>query len=475
MYAECGIGNSYAYTNPCIHNERDGLESRHKLAIPFPMAEGNAATRSRRLFESRIQSFAEKFRSFGIAKMSMSEYVEKYTGQMKTRYAHALKTYEERGWDLKDSRISSFVKMERVLNYVSDYQLPGARKVDPRLIHPRTPLYNLCLGVYLKPLEQQLKRFRRFGLRTQVKGCSLEQRAEILERHLARAGEDCLIYKVDSSRWDGHVNKYTLQQEHRVYKTVYQGDRNMVDLLNCQYRSVCRSVNGIRYTLESRCSGDVNTSLGNHILNMCMIESYMLDKVGNNRHWSYVCDGDDALIFVRKGTPMNVEGFSEHFRAFGQKVVCEGPVPLRELEFCRSKLYRGPKGSTLVRDPRRVLGGMLTVFKHLNNLPSYYKQIALGETHVSAGVPIVQEFAHYVLNNTDRYVTGSKKEVKLWKSDMDYFTRFYDLDSGAHPMVQYTPEQLVQYLDLWDIDLAEYELILFSIRNFRFQHLHFDW
>lgn len=465
-YQVCGIGIEYAYMASCMANEVDGLYSRHSLDIPVVV--GYEADCSRRKFTNRMMSFMNWFKCQGVFALEPKDYIERYSGQMRKRYEDAYDLYLARGYWPGDAHVKSFVKAERVVAY-SDYRAIH-KKVKPRLIHPRKPLYNLLLGCFLKPLESSLKKYRLLGPRNTLKGLDLKQRASVVLKHVEFVG-DCEVYEVDCSSFDGHVNGFTLGAEHSIYNKIFK-DPFLKQLLKQQLRSSCTSNCGYSYTLHSRCSGDVNTSLGNHLINMGMIESYMLGKYGKTRKWSYVVDGDDALLFVKKGVAINYVEFVSHFRAMGQEVKLEGPYAPADLTFCRSKIYYGPNGPTFVRDPRRILGGLLTVYRHLENLPSYYFQIALGETHVSNGVPLVQEFVHTVLDRL--HLLGKvNKEARFPPSSFDYYARAFPKSICAP--TRYTKEQLVEYLRLWNISMSDYRNILTLVSRMDFGFQFYDW
>jgi hypothetical protein len=396
--------------------------------------------------------------------MSLDSFVESYSGSMRRRYEKALTDYMQRGVSKADAKVKSFIKSERVLD--PEYYL--GKVVDPRMIHPRSPVYNLLLGSYLKPVAAE--NLKHCGLRVMLRGLDLKERARRVLQHLDMVG-DCDVYELDAHRWDGHVNGYTLSQEHRIYNGIY-GDPELRELLSWQKNSKCVTQTGMRYKLNSRCSGDYNTSLGNHLLMYCLLYSYMRDRFGINKKWSVVIDGDNVIVIVRKGHDLGIRHLKKHFACMGQDVDLEKFEDKEVLQFCRSKIYHSPQGPTFCRDPRRVLGGLLTIYRNLECFEDYMRQILIGESYVSCGVPIVSEYVHHMLRVLDK--RKFKRGLKLPESHFDYMARFYS-KSIACEQVQYTQDQLLAYLRLWGISLSEYRHVIDMIPTMEIEHRDFIW
>jgi len=406
------------------------------------------------------------FSKQGIVQERLEEFIEHYDGAMKQRYQIAFEVYQRRGVFKSDAKVKSFVKMERVPNYVDPFLLDGSKCSDPRIIHPRKPVYNLVLGSYLRPVEQAMTKYKRFGLRVNLKGLDLFERARLVLKHEKLVG-DCLVYELDGKRWDGHVNSETLREEHKVYKYVYKS-RELRELLSMQFKNYCTTSTGYKYTITSRCSGDYNTSLGNHLINEGLVESYMVDRYGDNKSWSYVCDGDNLLLFVHRSLVVDRPSLEFHYRAMGQEVSLVGPKEPRDLEFCRGRIYHGPNGPVFTRDPRRVLGGILTVYQYLDKLDDYYHSILECESHVSAGVPMIQEFVNVCRGQL------RPRGTYISKYKLDYKTRMYQ--GKGFRSSKYSVTQLTDYLALWDIEFEDYINILMMIKSFRIKTFdRYEW
>lgn len=441
----------------CGVNEEVGLVKRHKLSWTWP-----TPSRAMKLFESEIDRVVSFLRSKRPVRMDLQDFVETYSGSLKVRYQKALDDYLDNGWSWSDAKVSSFVKSERVL----DYEYYGCKTIDPRLIHPRKPKFNLLLGSFLKPLSGHVR--THCGLPVMCRSMDLKQRASTLLAHIDLVGE-CWTYELDAHRFDGHVTPYLLGQEHRVYNGVF-GDKELAELLKLQRRSRCTSASGMKYVLESRCSGDYNTSIGNNTLMCAMLMSYFRDRYGDNKKWSFCMDGDNAVLVVSKKIYFSAGDIKKHFMDLGQDVDLERFDSPARTQFCRQRVYHSPDGPTLCRDPRRVLGGLLTVYKNLETVDDYHRQILIGESHVSAGVPLVSEFVHKCLS----LLGPAKKNRKYKESDFDYHARHYR-GKGVAEERGYSMKNLIDYLDLWDITVSEYYALLDKIANFNMAFEDFDW
>jgi hypothetical protein len=420
---------------------------------------------ARARFEIEMDKIAAFHRGH-VGQCDLQTFVDGYSGRMGDRYKQALLDYCSRGLNDSDSHVLAFVKAERVLDYVVD---PEAKVVDPRIIHPRKPVFNLLLGSYLSGVEKHMSGMTHNGLRITCKELNLEQRASLVLQHVGSIG-DCFVYELDGKRFDGHVNPYSLSREHMVYKEIYRGDGLLSRLLGLQARSKCRLPGGYSYTLTSRCSGDWNTSLGNHTLMIAMVRSSMVRYA--NEDWSFICDGDNVVILVSKRIKLDIDALVEHFKCLGQLVELT-ETTIERLEFCRSRIYHGPAGTVFTRNPRRILGGILTVYRYLDKLDSYLHCILLGESHVSAGVPIVQEYVHKCLD----LLEARGNVDKSFKPDQSAYDRVYRFAgvSNRHPVVKYSVEQLHSYLDAWEIDIVDYHAVLTLIDSFDLSFIAYKW
>lgn len=102
----------------------------------------------------------------------------------------------------------------------------------------------------------------------------------------------------------------------------------------------------MRYTTEgTRCSGDVNTGMGNCILMVSIVTAYMWENKAPVSDFSILNNGDDCLLFVKPHLAHLLPGIVPWFSALGFVMKLEKPVTvLEDIEFCQTKpVFDGEK------------------------------------------------------------------------------------------------------------------------------------
>lgn len=238
-------------------------------------------------------------------------------------------------------KVQGIVKFERYM-----------KVTDPRMITMFPRWYNIELGRYYCQIEQPiLQSFNAMcGFTACAKGLNMEARASALKAHMK---PDCIAIGLDVSRWDSGVSNATLKEEFRFYDVVFRSlpdneRKYLLSLLALQYspKVKCRSADG-HFSYKSRrgfrSSGTPNTGTGNTLLQFCMLYDIhaRLRALGINS--SFICDGDDAVFFLRKeflymleeGGPVDIR---DAYMRSGFNLTIEEPVDeLSAIEFCQAK------------------------------------------------------------------------------------------------------------------------------------------
>jgi hypothetical protein len=283
--------------------------------------------------------------------MTAQQFVESRPSRKRKVYERALEVYERRGLLVKDAGVATFVKAEK---------LDFSKKPDPapRVIQPRTPVYNIAVGRFVTPLEPVLfntidKLFGRH--KTVFKGMnSAEQAAELRAKWESVVDPVALIF--DLRRMDQHVGEEALKFEHRVYDLFYRS-KEFRRLLRMQLTNKGRGVtyNGIiKYIVYGRrMSGDMNTSLGN-VVQACAIVFSAMEGWG---HFELCNNGDDCVLIVtRKYVEVLTKLVIRAFQELGYPMVMEDPVEVFEhIEFCQTRPVFDGTRWTMQRDPRVCL------------------------------------------------------------------------------------------------------------------------
>jgi len=321
---------------------------------------------------------------------------DSFTGSRAKRYQEAYESLLVKPLTRSDASITAFVKAEK-----TD---PRAKvNPDPRMIQARQPRYNLKLASYLRPIEHRIYHMSGVsGLRMVAKGLNAKQRAALL-RQKWECFEAPVCVSLDASRFDKHVSREVLLQEHQYYIDCFGDNPELKELLDMQLKNRCRTANGVKYTVDGgRMSGDINTALGNCLIMIMMIMA-ACDQLGLRAE--VLDDGDDCLlIFERKYLDQVIAALPAIFLEFGQELKVENiAYDICDVVFCQSKVVETAEGEMFVRDWRKVLSHACTGTKYWDNPRMVRPMMGLVgscELAMSRGVPILQPFAEAVLRNS---------------------------------------------------------------------------
>lgn len=250
----------------CQHNQVIALHNRVLGAVPLPTPEGLAALRKQ---AKAIGKLLPKVGPRGWYAMPNS-----YTGNKRAKYIQAVERVLDGGLLRKDAGVKMFVKGEK-LN-------PKKNNPDPRAIQFRDPKYCVALARYLKPLEHALYELKGDGVtlpasRVIGKGLSQYGRAELLHNKM-QMFKRARVLSLDAARFDQHVDIELLKIEHSVYMMMCYHPE-FKKLLQWQLVNHGRSSRGIKYVAKGkRMSGDLNTALGNCLLMVIMVSTFMKGK-----------------------------------------------------------------------------------------------------------------------------------------------------------------------------------------------------
>lgn len=328
--------------------------------------------------------------------ISHDEFVNTYKGRKQTIYLKASESLVCRPISKHDSIIRPFVKAEKV-------NCSLKKDPSPRVIQPRDPRYNVEVGVYIKPIEVLIYKAiaEVFGERVVMKGLNAEQVGMEIKSKWDKYKSPVGI-GLDASRFDQHVSKIALKQEHSIYLRCFP-NRDERSILK-KYLSWQTSVDGRARTLDGtlrykheggRMSGDMNTALGNCLLMSMFVWSFM-DSIGIT-NYSLVNNGDDCVIITEMGNVSrlmdNVAGW---FLKMGFTMKVEKPVNFIEgIEFCQAHpVFDGNKYVMVRNFPISIVKDTISL-KPLNNSKIYERWCtAIGQCGecLSGGIPIYNSF-----------------------------------------------------------------------------------
>jgi hypothetical protein len=386
-----------------FNSDIDTLERAVKERVFFVQKEGTFESPPRPIpghFEECMRDTLRVFHKLlpSRSPLTRSEFVQTFRGRKRKVYEKAYESLLRNSVSIEDSHVKVFVKREK-----TDH----TRKLDPvpRVISPRSPRYNVELGRYLRPLEENIFKCigELFGHRTVIKGMNSKDSAKCLYAKWSDFKRPVAV-GLDASRFDQHVSVDALKFEHNVYLRCFPALRHKKDLaklLSWQLKNKCSgfTCNGkLRYTIHGgRMSGDMNTSLGNCLLMCLMVYAYAKSlgvkvQLANN--------GDDCVVFMEQhNLPRFMAGLDSFFIALGFNMAVEQPcLCFEEIEFCQTKpVFVGPNNDDyiMVRHPKWAIAKDTVSIDQWTNekmFKGWLHAVGTGGLSMTGRVPIFQEF-----------------------------------------------------------------------------------
>lgn len=384
-----------------------------------------------------------------IGPSSRQEFADMYTARRHTIYQAAVDSLNIKPVSRVDSYGAPFVKAEKI-NFTSK---PDAA---PRVIQPRTPRYNVEVGRYLKPLEGYVYRSiaKTFGGKTVFKGMDLCQQGLLMRRKWERFLRPVAV-GLDAERFDQHVSPDTLTWEHTRYRKCYSG-QDAVELnrllqwqLHNRMFGRCPDGEVMYRTHGVRCSGDMNTAVGNCLIMCASIYSYANElgikiELANN--------GDDCVVIMEH---VDLDRFVAHltswFSNIGFVMKVENPVYVFEqISFCQMSPVWDGRTWIMVRDPRVALAKDCISICPLSTPELYRRWLAAvgeGGVHIAGGIPIWDPFYRCMMRSAHGYTPLSGT---FMESGMMRLAQMMDRTSSV-----ISDESRVSFYNAFGIDPAQ--------------------
>lgn len=333
---------------------------------------------------------ALKKRAVVVTPYTYDEFLGCYDGRRRHVYEKAVESLLTKPVSHEDSKVRPFVKAEKI-------NLTAKPDPDPRVISPRNPRYGAALGVYIKKLEPIIldKVNRVFGSRTVFKGMNAVVQAQTLRGKWEKFRNPVAL-GLDASRFDQHVSINALMFEQRCYN-LFLRDKNASALLRHQIsnRATGFCEDGrVKYSVEgSRCSGDMNTGLGNCLIMCAMVYEFLAlhaikAELLNN--------GDDCVLILEQEDLHKLNGLEAFFFEKGFRVVFEEPVrEFEKIEFCQTHPVWANGRWIMARDPRVCLAKDVATIKTFTSKKSWNtlrNSVAHCGAALGEGMPVFQSF-----------------------------------------------------------------------------------
>lgn len=311
----------------------------------------------------RMNSISKQLSGFildnspGVQELTSQQFVDQCPAHKRAMYSHAALEYETRGVARRDCKLNSFVKFEKV-----EFRSNGP-KADPcpRIIQPRSPVFNVALGRYTRRIEHSMYQAIAASWKADMeelvvmKGLTIDEVGQQLRYKWDKYKRPVAV-GLDASRFDQHVGVNALKWEHSVYNSVFKS-RELKYLLKQQLRNKGSAfVDGHRvdYVVDgTRSSGDMNTSLGNCLIMSSLVLLYVKEK---GISASLANNGDDCLVFMEADDLAKFSvGLDDWFLDFGFEMEVEAPCFIFEkCEFCQMHPVWSD-GWVMVRNPMTAI------------------------------------------------------------------------------------------------------------------------
>jgi hypothetical protein len=329
--------------------------------------------------------------------MSFDEWLDNthYTRSRKQNLRKLAATFDYEDTSLlKRAKTKSFIKKEFYPTYK-----------NARMICSRDDTAKIITGPIFKAIENVIFKNPSF-----IKKVPVKERAAYVVDHLGDT-TDCKLYVNDHTSFETHAHSTMRDIECVVYAQMMRKtqirdiSRMLCGKQRISGRGWCASVN-------SRMSGEMNTSLGNGIANLFSFLIVVALKYGYSRIRDVKCviEGDDAIFCV----PRDIEITTEDFAQLGFVVVLEEKQTLGECGFCST--YFSEDGQHAVVEPMKALGAIGWSFARIPMLTCDRIRDLQGSKAISfhveySGLPILHEIG---LRLMDEYFDPRRKLVLGW-------------------------------------------------------------
>jgi len=218
---------------------------------------------------------------------------------------------------------------------------------------------------------------------------SVQRAADLWEK--ASEFAEPVFVLLDQSNWDAHVNATLLEFEHRLYLRKCPR-AELRQLLSWQTQNSGATKNGTKYqTKATRMSGDMNTALGNCVINYGLLYNWTVEA---GVKACFYIDGDDSVVVVDRKDAVKLSELdpAKWFLQFGMESKVEWATEFEQCEFCQCRPVWDGVGWRMVRNPERfLLRSEWTVQPHaVSFLPRLVTSVGRCELACGIGIPVIQ-------------------------------------------------------------------------------------
>jgi len=313
-------------------------------------------------------------------------------GPLRSRYLNAHNKNVRRGVPLREiSDIGAFVKNERYFEEKS-----------PRMIMGRNPRFNMLYARFIEPVERAF-----FKLEQVANACDYYKCGQKFTNLVGQ-----WFFENDMSKFEASQRWETLRLEYLVYSLLFPSDKQDLDVLfAAKMLKHGRTTAGVKFMFDyCRGSGDMDTGLGNGILNYIATTYFQAVNFCPRRErcrLGVCCEGCVTGKFVIKGDdsygcmPVNAAYINTYeYFGFDAKLIIK-KMP-HEVEFCSGHFVRQADGTYYyVQKLRKLLTSIETVINDdittKGHAAHYYRSLGLMYKKLYAGIPVYEDLADYLM------------------------------------------------------------------------------
>lgn len=339
--------------------------------------------------------------------ISLSVYPERfYRGRKLRIYQRARDNIRGRTPGKDFAALKTFIKHEKIL--LKD------KRLVPRVIQPRSPEYNVCVGRYIRQLEHRIYGYidSIWQGPTVMKGLNCFQQGRRFADAWSSFSQPVAIM-LDAVRFDQHVSVPMLQWEHSIYLSFFPPcyRRELKSLLDLQLENVGRVVcpDGIlRYKVDGcRASGDMNTAMGNVLIMCAAVYAFRNEHQVRCRLFN---NGDDCTLLVEKADVARVvAALPGFFSRLGFIIDIEGTADILEnISFCQTNPVFDGTSWRMVRNPLTAISKDATVLKRWSpkEFAAYLHVLGTCGLSAYADMPVWGSFYRCFARSTGTFSDG---------------------------------------------------------------------
>jgi hypothetical protein len=389
--------------------------------VPPPLPKPGHFKRTLRDVERALEPLLPRIR-----RVAAEDFLSLCPAQKRKLYSDAIDSLSRCRVRRKDSYVSAFVKKEKL------WRQDERKDLVPRLIQPRHPRYNVELGRYIKPLEPLMYKAldRLFGSPTVAKGWNAAKTGRICAEKWAKFVRPVGV-GLDASRFDQHCSVQALRWEHKQYLKCFptQEREHLKTLLAWQrhYKGIGRADDGVvKYERWGcRCSGDMNTALGNCLLMCSMIWQYCHNQ---SLKFELLNNGDDCVLIVEEEELHKLDGMEQYFLGLGYEMKIEEPVrKLERIVFCQTSPVWTPDGYIMVRCPWSGIAKdscTLMDIRTIKDVRRWITAVGQGGLALAGGIPLYDALYRAYLRE------GKGVSLKKWLQHPLMDSGFFRMSRG---------------------------------------------